>query len=173
MKTRILTLVAMVVGGAAIARTPIPSVLEYTDVPTGHGMKVTDFRSVRVYVNGSVVASVRNAGGSRIVKVSQLDSEKMDGIFELIKAARDGEVLTVIPGVKCIIASPILHTYTAEMGRVTLYHGHPCNGRLLVNQAPEAGSLRRILDSLVSEAFDRPRRPSEDMLALDGELAVR
>ncbi len=151
MKRFFVVLASLFVAQQSMATLPIPSLVEYKQVPAFEGVQVP-FKSLNIYVNGTVVASVKTEKGSKVVGVKQLTSYEMDEVFENVKDAKNGIVKSVMPGIACFRANEYLHSYKISRGKV-LYFGHPCNGPLSINQSEAAMELRLVLNQLVQEMF--------------------
>lgn len=152
---KFLVVVGLMVSQLGMATSLVPSILEYRQTPASAESKVA-LKSLTVYANGSAVAAVKTEQGSKIVSVQQLDVDAIDEIYEQIKDARFGKVTKQFPGVACFMASPYLHNYTAERGRIIIYKGHPCNGPLTVNTSRAARELHQTMSELISKAFKAP-----------------
>ncbi len=134
------------------------SILEYRQIPVA-GESDLKLQQVIVYTTGEAVASITHgkcAGDSKcmtVVKTTHFDAYEMDEIFQLAEAVRKGKVEIENPEIYCFVASPYIHSYTAERGRTTLYKGHVCNGPIQIQKGRAAIRLRSILQKLIREAF--------------------
>jgi len=160
MKKFLMAFSIVLLSAQAMATSPMSPrhLLQYRQVPASTATipNKLNLKTLTVYENGVVVASVHTQAGTKVVATSKLNNHKLDRIIELVKDADGGQVKKVFPGVACFVASPFIHNYTAKNGQVLLYRGHVCNGPLLVNQTKAAAKLQTILNELTQKAFKQP-----------------
>lgn len=151
MKNLFLTLAVILAGTQAHAKSILPSILVYRQVPA-ENVVVDSSRLKRlvIYADGSLIASV----GNTQVNHFKISTSKVALIGSLTEEAKDGQLVKVNILAKCFVASPIETVYSAGFGGgLVLHKGHMCNGNVYENNTDASNQLVKILNDYAKEAF--------------------
>ena len=151
MKNLLLTLALILGSVQASARSILPSILVFKEVPAQHVvLENRDLKSIAVYANGDVRAFL----GGKVVYSSRVSSARLNYFYELLEDAAHGKLVRDPKGAFCFTSSPIENLFIGgSSGETILARGHFCNGNVFENDSEAAKILIRILQQLIAEAF--------------------